>query len=247
MSMQQQMMQFKFDVESTNDEEANDNGINNNTKVVALKKRDSISNSLSLGNDRGVDAPLRQSKGDWRTAASRRHTSSAYRRQQQPTVPNNLRASLRSHGNGMSLVNVNAEQSHANDITPDYHESILQQFGLFTNGLSTRVALNAQEKKEEERHRKQVLGFAYRVICNTQLLFAIASYIAVTAVIVHVQAIRESSFVDWLSASHSGMAFFSAFVGFILVFRTQICYNRWWEVCYKLRSVVATFLNPLAL
>ena len=112
------------------------------------------------------------------------------RRQQQQTVPNNLRASLRSHGHGMSLVNVNAEQSHANDITPDYHEHILQQFGLFTNGLSTRVALNAQEKKAEERHRKQVLGFAFRVICNTQLLFAIVSYIAVTAVIVHVQAIR---------------------------------------------------------
>lgn len=77
------------------------------------------------------------------------------RRQQQQTVPNNLRASLRSHGHGMSLVNVNAEQSHANDITPDYHEHILQQFGLFTNGLSTRVALNAQEKKAEERHREK--------------------------------------------------------------------------------------------
>ena len=128
------------------------------------------------------------------------------RRQQQQTVPNNLRASLRSHGHGMSLVNVNTEQSHGIDITPDYHEHILQQFGLFTNGLSTRVALNAQEKKAEERHRKQVLGFAFRVICNTQLLFAIVSYIAVTAVIVHVQAIRESAFVEWLSASHSGMA-----------------------------------------
>ena len=221
------MMQFKFDEES-NDEEANntDSGINNNTKVVAVK-RDLFVSSLPI--DRGVDAPLRQSKGDWRTEASRRHTSSAYRRQQQQTVPNNLRASLRSHGHGMSLVNVNTEQSHANNITPDYHEHILQQFGLFTNGLSTRVALNAQEKKAEERHRKQVLGFAFRVICNTQLLFAIVSYIAVTAVIVHVQAIRESAFVEWLSASHSGMAFFSAFVGLILVFRTQICYNRWWE------------------
>ena len=34
---------------------------------------------------------------------------------------------------------------------------------------------------------------------------------------------------QYFSASHSGLAFFSAFVGFILVFRTQICYNRWWE------------------
>ena len=74
--MQQQMMQFKFDEES-NDEEANntDSGINNNTKVVAVK-RDLFVSSLPI--DRGVDAPLRQSKGDWRTEASRRHTSSAY-------------------------------------------------------------------------------------------------------------------------------------------------------------------------
>ena len=70
-------------------------------------------------------------------------------------------------------------------------------------------------------------GFAYRVICNGPLFFAIAMYIIVTAVIVHVQAIQESQLMEWLSASNSGMAFLSAFVGFVLVFRTQICYNRW--------------------
>lgn len=55
------------------------------------------------------------------------------------------------------------------------------------------------------------------------------SYIAITAIIIYVESIRESNFMDWLSSSHAGMSFISVFVGFVLVFRTQICYNRWWE------------------
>ncbi|KAL7498274.1 hypothetical protein ACHAWT_009229, partial [Skeletonema menzelii] len=83
--------------------------------------------------------------------------------------------------------------------------------------------------KEEENFRKNIRSFVYRVVCNGPFLFAIASYIAVTAIILNVPALRGSTFMEWLSNSDSGMAFFSAFVGFILVFRTQICYNRWWE------------------
>ena len=143
--------------------------------------------------------------------------------------PDNLRSSLH-HGFGMSLINVNSHptNNHATKfITPDIPES---QRGLFTSGINyIGNQQTKQQKLEEEKFRAQVREFAMRVIFNFPLLLAIISYVGVTAIVVHVPAIRDSDFMEWLKDSHSGMAFFSAFVGFILVFRTQICYNRWWE------------------
>ena len=143
-------------------------------------------------------------------------------------------------GNGISLINVNAAPDHGyhrandhngNNITPDIpdvHRALFKAANLIiTYGLITNDERRESEKIEEEKFRRNMRGFAYRVICNGPLFFAIAMYIIVTAVIVHVQAIQESQLMEWLSASNSGMAFLSAFVGFILVFRTQICYNRW--------------------
>lgn len=140
---------------------------------------------------------------------------------QRTKTPDHLRASLR-HGHGISLMYVNPaiEGHNASLIATDAPEST---HGLFSSICFYQVV----STKEEENFRKNIRSFVYRVVCNGPFLFAIASYIAVTAIILNVPALRGSTFMEWLSNSDSGMAFFSAFVGFILVFRTQICYNRW--------------------
>ncbi|KAK1738600.1 bestrophin family protein [Skeletonema marinoi] len=123
-----------------------------------------------------------------------------------PTQQDNLRTSLR-HGHGISLVHVNPMIAghNASLITPDASD---------TSHYSFSSALIYQAStKEDEIFRKHVSSFSYRVICNGPFLFAIASYIAVTAIILNVPVLRESTFMDWLSKSDSGMAFFSAWEG----------------------------------
>ena len=47
--------------------------------------------------------------------------------------------------------------------------------------------------------------------------------------ILHVEGVRDGAAMQFVTTSRSALGFFAAFAGFILVFRTQICYGRWWE------------------
>ena len=123
---------------------------------------------------------------------------------------------------GMSLINVNSHaynNNHNNNNTNTPASTSKQEAGTGSKTV-------AKDKKQNPD--TNWFHFAFRVMFNAPLLLAICSYVAITAVIIYVESIRESSFVDWLSSSAAGMSFISVFVGFVLVFRTQICYNRWY-------------------
>ena len=172
------------------------------------------------------------------------------RRQSLPSRRLVMRKTSLQHGKGLSLMDVNAAGG-ANLIVPDFD---------FNHGTSFRTTTDNEETREDELYRRKILAFTRRVFFNIPLIIAILCYCGITALIVHVDWVRESTTVEvslifltydmyhtmmmhsllyweltagflqqYFSASHSGLAFFSAFVGFILVFRTQICYNRWWE------------------
>ena len=132
---------------------------------------------------------------------------------------------------GMSLINVN---SHAYNHNDRNHNN--------TNPSTSSGAPSKQEegtgskpiaKEKKQNPDTNWFHFAFRVMFNIPLLLAICSYVAITAIIIHVESIRESSFMDWLSSSAAGMSFISVFVGFVLVFRTQICYNRWYVYLFS--------------
>eukprot|EP00986_Skeletonema_menzelii_P006759 scaffold2556_cov153-Skeletonema_menzelii.AAC.7 len=105
---------------------------------------------------------------------------------QRTKTPDHLRASLR-HGHGISLMYVNPaiEGHNASLIATDAPEST---HGLFSSICFYQVV----STKEEENFRKNI---------------------RITAIILNVPALRGSTFMEWLSNSDSGMAFFSAFVG----------------------------------
>eukprot|EP00984_Skeletonema_dohrnii_P034185 scaffold33483_cov167-Skeletonema_dohrnii-CCMP3373.AAC.2 len=102
-----------------------------------------------------------------------------------PTQQDNLRTSLR-HGHGISLLHVNPMIAghNASLITPDASDT---SHNLFSSALIYQAST-----KDDEIFRK---------------------HMRITAIILNVPVLRESTFMDWLSESDSGMAFFSAWEG----------------------------------
>jgi len=139
--------------------------------------------------------------------------------------PLQRRASLAiSLQRGMSLINVNSHAYNQNDNRNHNNTNTPASTSKQEEGTGCKAV--AKEKKQNPD--TNWFHFAFRVVFNMPLLLAICSYVAITAIIIHVKSIRESSFMNWLSSSAAGMSFISVFVGFVLVFRTQICYNRWY-------------------
>eukprot|EP00580_Thalassiosira_gravida_P016481 CAMPEP_0201676062 /NCGR_PEP_ID=MMETSP0494-20130426/40989_1 /ASSEMBLY_ACC=CAM_ASM_000839 /TAXON_ID=420259 /ORGANISM="Thalassiosira gravida, Strain GMp14c1" /LENGTH=564 /DNA_ID=CAMNT_0048158683 /DNA_START=28 /DNA_END=1722 /DNA_ORIENTATION=- len=74
-----------------------------------------------------------------------------------------------------------------------------------------------------------LLHFVNVAFLTTHTLISLAIYSAITAAIIYADGIKDSNIIEYLSASKASVGFFSGFLGFSLVFRTNICYNRWWE------------------
>lgn len=123
----------------------------------------------------------------------------------------------------MSLINVNSHAYNQNDNRNHNNTNTPASTSKQEEGTGNKPV--AKEKKQNPD--TNWFHFAFRVVFMP-LLLAICSYVAITAIIIYVESIRESSFMDWVSSSAAGMSFISVFVGFVLVFRTQICYNRWY-------------------
>ena len=75
--------------------------------------------------------------------------------------------------------------------------------------------------------QKEVLHHLSEALFCKRTLMSIILFVCITAIIMHVE--QNSVVVESLSASKTAVSFFSIFLGFILVFRTQVCYDRWWE------------------
>eukprot|EP00585_Thalassiosira_rotula_P010258 CAMPEP_0196143088 /NCGR_PEP_ID=MMETSP0910-20130528/12608_1 /TAXON_ID=49265 /ORGANISM="Thalassiosira rotula, Strain GSO102" /LENGTH=501 /DNA_ID=CAMNT_0041404481 /DNA_START=188 /DNA_END=1693 /DNA_ORIENTATION=+ len=74
-----------------------------------------------------------------------------------------------------------------------------------------------------------LLHFVNVAFFTSSTLISLAIYTSITATIIYADGIQESAILEYLSASKASVGFFSGFLGFSLVFRTNICYNRWWE------------------
>ena len=88
------------------------------------------------------------------------------------------RMSSLQHGKGMSLMAVNAAGG-ANLIIASF-----------------RATTDNEETREDELYRRKILAFTRRVFFNIPLIIAILCYCGITALIVHVDWVRESTTVE---------------------------------------------------
>lgn len=75
----------------------------------------------------------------------------------------------------------------ANLIVPDFD---------FNQGTSFRATTDNEETREDELYRRKILAFTRRVFFNIPLIIAILCYCGITALIVHVDWVRESTTVE---------------------------------------------------
>lgn len=76
----------------------------------------------------------------------------------------------------------------------------------------------------------KALAFGFEIFQDWPLLWGIfVAYPSIAAFILHIDDVRDSAAMEFVTTSRSAMSFFAVFAGFLLVFRTQICYDRWWE------------------
>ena len=107
------------------------------------------------------------------------------RRQSLPSRRLEMRKTSLQHGKGMSLMDVNA--AGANLIVPDFD---------FNRGTSFRATTDNEETREDELYRRKILAFTRRVFFDIPLIIAILCYCGITALIVHVDWVRESTTVE---------------------------------------------------
>ena len=78
----------------------------------------------------------------------------------------------------------------------------------FTEGLSFQL---------------QFVHFVNEALFTTPTVVSLAIYSGITAAILYVDALESSGIIEYLNASKVAVGFFSSFLGFSLVFRTNIC------------------------
>jgi len=69
----------------------------------------------------------------------------------------------------------------------------------------------------------------HQVLFKLHTLLSIIFYSGITFIVLEVDGVESSGVFERLHASQVTVGFFSSFLGFSLVFRTNICYSRWWE------------------
>jgi len=74
-----------------------------------------------------------------------------------------------------------------------------------------------------------LLHFVQEAFFTLSTLISLTIYSGITAAVLYGDALMTNGIVEYLDASKASVGFFSSFLGFSLVFRTNICYNRWWE------------------
>uniref|UniRef100_A0A7R9ZD09 Bestrophin homolog n=1 Tax=Pseudictyota dubia TaxID=2749911 RepID=A0A7R9ZD09_9STRA len=100
----------------------------------------------------------------------------------------------------------------------------------FTKRLSVQMgekSLRRDDRAPRYSELKQKLAFLCEVILGYDLLvvFVLSS---VLTLIIHFLS-DEKSWISFLSQSKAAIGTLGAFYSFALVFRTNICYSRWWE------------------
>ncbi len=79
---------------------------------------------------------------------------------------------------------------------------------------------------EDKSYNQKLLDFFLLAFFNMRFFCETLFYFALSAVLLEVEAVRSSYFIEHFSASATTVSFFSVFLAFSLVFRTQVCYNR---------------------
>jgi len=92
------------------------------------------------------------------------------------------------------------------------------------NSKTTRESLT-----EALALQRNLMHFVREDFCTLSTLISLALYSGITAAVLYVDALKTNGIVEYLDASKVSVGFFSSFLGFSLVFRTNICYARWWE------------------